>query len=79
VAVPNRPYIAPPHDLSALARSLRALLADAALRARLGTANRERQRERYGEAPMRDGYAGLIESALRGPARSQPEARLTVA
>lgn len=79
VAVPNRPYIAPPHDLSALARSLRALLADEALRARLGAANRERQRERYGEASMRDAYAGLIESALRGPARSQPEARLAVA
>jgi glycosyltransferase involved in cell wall biosynthesis len=79
VAAPNRPYIAPPDDLAALARALRALLGDAALRARLGAANRERQRERYGEERMRDAYAGLIESALRGAAGPQPGACLTVA
>jgi hypothetical protein len=36
--------------------------------ARLGAANRERQRERYGAEQTRDAYAGLIEFALRGAA-----------
>jgi hypothetical protein len=42
------------------------LIGDAALRARLGLANLER--ERYGEEQMGEAYAGLVESALRGAA-----------
>lgn len=65
VAPENRPYIV--EDEQALADALGALAADADLRARLGTANRERAARDYAEEDMVNAYAQLYGEALASP------------
>jgi glycosyltransferase involved in cell wall biosynthesis len=58
-------FVVPAGDHAALARALAALLADAALRARLGAANRRRVEERYDAASCLDRFTAVYEAALR--------------
>lgn len=66
VAEPNAPLIAPAGDEEALARSLARLAGDAALRAELGAANREKARAQFDEKPMIAAYRRLYSSAIGG-------------
>lgn len=59
LAEANRPYVTA-RDPAALAGALAALLDDAALRARLGAANRARAALEFDEAAMLRGYAALF-------------------
>lgn len=62
LAPPNRPHLSTPRGTEAeLASALRPLLADAALRARLGAANRERAEACYDEETMFQAYAALLD------------------
>jgi glycosyltransferase involved in cell wall biosynthesis len=60
VAEPNRPFVVPAED-GALAEALRAMLADAALRARLGAANRARAEHEYSQNAMFEAYASMFD------------------
>jgi glycosyltransferase involved in cell wall biosynthesis len=60
----NRPLIAPAGDEAALSGALSALAGDAALRARLGSANRARARASFDEKPMIEAYRRLYASAM---------------
>ena len=64
VASENRPLIRPRGDEPGLASALRRLAADAALRARLGEANRARCAAIYDEGRMCAAYRGLYEDAV---------------
>ena len=59
LAAANAPYVTEPGDEPAFAAALRALAADAALRARIGVANRARARAEYDEATMAARHAAL--------------------
>lgn len=63
VAEPNRPFIAVPDDAGALGAMLAELAADAALRARIGAANRERAAREYSAAQMVASYRALYSAA----------------
>lgn len=65
VAPENRPFVGPPED-AVLTRSLQILIADAALRVRVGKANRRRLRARYTLTPMVEAYGALIERTAGG-------------
>jgi glycosyltransferase involved in cell wall biosynthesis len=71
VAEPNRAFIVPPCD-EALSGALDALIGDASLRARIGQANRTRQRELYTLPKMAEAYGAAFErmSASARPRRS---------
>jgi len=60
VAEENRPFVVPKEE-AALADALAGLLDDAALRARLGAANRAKAEQDYDQEVMFAAYAGLIE------------------
>ena len=60
VATENRPFVVPPSD-DALSDALRALIADPALRASIGQANRARQRELYTLSTMVEAYGALFD------------------
>lgn len=61
VAEENRPFILPPAEEKKLATALRSLLADPALRARLGAANRQRAEERFSQTGMIAAYEKLFD------------------
>lgn len=63
----NALFLRPAKDESALAAAAELLVADAALRAGIGLANRERAEERHGLDAMIEAYEALIEQ-LCGPA-----------
>ncbi|WP_149537286.1 glycosyltransferase [Siccirubricoccus phaeus] len=63
LAPENLPHLAA-RDPAALAAALRPLLLDAALRARLGAANRAKAERDYDQEKMYQAYAGLIEGLL---------------
>jgi glycosyltransferase involved in cell wall biosynthesis len=60
VAEENRPFVVSKEE-AALADALAGLLDDAALRARLGAANRAKAEQDYDQEVMFAAYAGLIE------------------
>ncbi|WP_374405931.1 glycosyltransferase family 4 protein [Pelagerythrobacter sp.] len=62
VAEPNRTFVDPVPER--LAESLRALAANPALRAELGSANRAKARDRFDEKPMIAAYRRLYASAM---------------
>ncbi|HZU62695.1 MAG TPA: glycosyltransferase [Novosphingobium sp.] len=64
VAPENRPFVVPAGDEAALAAAFAALAGDAALRARLGAANRARARAEYDEAAMIAAYRLVYGQAL---------------
>ncbi|HKX79431.1 MAG TPA: glycosyltransferase [Novosphingobium sp.] len=64
VAAENRAFIAPRGDDAALAGSLEALAGDAALRGRIGAANRARAVHEYEETAMIAGYRQTYARAL---------------
>lgn len=64
VAPENVPFIVAPRNERGLHDALRTLAADAALRHRVGAANRARAQADYGEADMIDRYRALYEGAL---------------
>ena len=70
VAVENRPFVVPPSE-AALGRALRALIADPALRASIGQANRARQRDLYTLATMAEAYGALFDR-LSARSRARP-------
>jgi len=65
VAEPNRPYVTPPGDETALAGALAELAGDEGLRRRVGAANRARARAEYDEAGMIAAYRAVYARALR--------------
>ena len=67
VADENRPFIVPPGDEAALAGALAALVADPALRARVGAANRAKAARDFDERAMIDAYAALYSQAAGRP------------
>jgi glycosyltransferase involved in cell wall biosynthesis len=67
VAPENRPFITATGDETALARALETLAKDAALRKRVGSANRERADAEYGEAKMIASYRALYAAAIGKP------------
>jgi glycosyltransferase involved in cell wall biosynthesis len=67
VSEENRPLVTPAGDEAALGGTLAALAHDAALRARLGKANRAEARARFDEKPMIDAYRRLYASAMGRP------------
>ncbi len=66
VAAENRPFVTPV-AVEALTAALRTLVRDAALRARIGAANRRRVREVYTLASMVEAYAALFERVSARP------------
>jgi glycosyltransferase involved in cell wall biosynthesis len=60
VAVENRPFVAPLSE-AALSSALHALIADPALRASIGQANRARQRDLYALSSMVEAYGALFD------------------
>lgn len=64
VSEPNRRFITAPGDERALAGAIRALMADADLRASVGAANQARALAQYDEAKMIAAYRALYEQAL---------------
>lgn len=64
VSEANRPFIAVPGDVAALATMLADLAADPALRARLGADNRERARSRFDAAQMIAAYRAAYADAM---------------
>jgi glycosyltransferase involved in cell wall biosynthesis len=58
--VENRPFVAPPSE-AALSDALQALIADPALRERIGQANRTRQRDLYTLSAMVEAYGALFD------------------
>jgi len=70
VSEANAPLIGPAGDESALARGLAQLAGDAALRERIGHANREKARAGYDEKPMIAAYRRLYSSAMNNDALS---------
>ena len=64
VSEANRPFIAVPGDVAALATMLADLAADPALRASLGAANRERARSRFDAAQMIAAYRAAYSGAM---------------
>ncbi len=64
VAEENAPYVAPREDEAALARAMETLLRDAALRARLGAANRARVAREFSLTAMIARYEREYRSAL---------------
>lgn len=66
VSAENRPFVTPVAD-EALAAALQALVRNAALRARIGAANRRRVRETYTLASMVEAYAALFERVAAPP------------
>lgn len=73
-AVGDAAVLVPPRDAPALARALDEVLGDAARRARLSAAARERARGYHWDA-LADRVLGVYESVLtgRGPSRSDPD------
>jgi L-malate glycosyltransferase len=67
VAEENRPLIVSPGDAGALGGALAALAADAALRERIGRANRARARAEFDEKTMIAAYRRLYASAMGLP------------
>ena len=65
LAVENRPYVVS-RDAAALAAAMAALLADPALRQRIGAANRARAAREYDQETMFQAYAGLFDDGA-GP------------
>lgn len=63
VAPDNRPFLVPPADEDGFAAGLRRLLGDAALRQRLGAANRARAAVHYSFTACADRYAALYARA----------------
>jgi glycosyltransferase involved in cell wall biosynthesis len=61
VAAEGRPFLAAPADEAGLARALRELVADPALRHRLGRANQARARAYYDAAAMLEAWAALLD------------------
>ncbi|MBM0168953.1 glycosyltransferase family 4 protein [Altererythrobacter sp. C41] len=70
VSEANAPLIGPAGDESALAQGLAQLAGDAALRERIGYANREKARASYDEKPMIAAYRRLYSSAMDNDALS---------
>ncbi len=68
VAAENRPFVLPPDDEAGLARALAQLLSDAALRRRLGEANRARVAAVYDEARMVAAWRALLDGTWPPPA-----------
>jgi L-malate glycosyltransferase len=64
VAGENSPFIVPVRNERAFHDALKALAGDAALRHRVGTANRAKARAEYDEAAMIESYRALYEGAL---------------
>ncbi|EAQ29543.1 glycosyl transferase group 1 [Erythrobacter sp. NAP1] len=64
VAEANRPFIAAPDSTDALAAMLSELVANEALRADIGAANKAKAREQYDEAQMIEAYRSLYWGAL---------------
>jgi glycosyltransferase involved in cell wall biosynthesis len=60
VAAENRPFVTPPSE-AALSNALHALIADPALRASIGQANRARQRDVYALSTMVEAYGALFD------------------
>lgn len=81
VSPPNRAHVAPiPADAAGLADALRPILRDAALRARLGAANRARAEAAYDEEAMFAAHAALLDGMARPgdrPAAPEPLAAPT--
>ena len=67
VAADNRDFIIPATDEAAITAAFERLAGDAALRARLGAANRSRAQADYREADMVRHYALLYEQAMGRP------------
>jgi glycosyltransferase involved in cell wall biosynthesis len=63
----NRSYVTPPGDEAALGRALAELAGDAALRARVGAANRARAQAQYDENTMVRAYASTYAEAMGRP------------
>jgi glycosyltransferase involved in cell wall biosynthesis len=61
VAAENRPFVRPRADEAGLVHALRCLGGDAALRACIGEANRDRCAAAYGEDRMRDAFGSLYD------------------
>lgn len=70
VSEANAPLIGPAGDENALAQGLAQLAGDAALRERIGHANREKARASYDEKPMIAAYRRLYSSAMDNDALS---------
>lgn len=66
VADENAPFIAKPNDVASLADALSRLAGDAALRERVGAANRDKARAQFDEKRMIASYRRLYDSALGG-------------
>jgi glycosyltransferase involved in cell wall biosynthesis len=66
VSPENKPYVVPQDD-AALAASLKRLLTDAALRHRLGAANRVKAQQDFDQEAMFQAHARLIERACAAP------------
>jgi glycosyltransferase involved in cell wall biosynthesis len=64
VAPENLPFIVPKENEDALAGAIRALLVDADLRKRLGSANRARVEREFALATMIARYRKIYEAAL---------------
>lgn len=64
VADPNRPFITPPGDETALAEALAALAGDDGARARIGEANRARALALYDEQAMIAAYRAVYAQAM---------------
>jgi L-malate glycosyltransferase len=64
VAEPNRPYVTPPGDDTALAGALLALAESEALRGGIGAANRDLARTEYDEKAMIAAYCAIYARAL---------------
>lgn len=60
----NAPFVVPKRDEALLAEAMGRVLADGALRARLGQANRDHVKAHYGMERMLDAYARLYADAL---------------
>ncbi len=65
VAEANRPFLAPPGDEAALATALQKLIADPALRASVGAANRAKVAAEYDFAATAARYRAIYEAAMR--------------
>ncbi|MEM8827430.1 MAG: glycosyltransferase family 4 protein [Pseudomonadota bacterium] len=73
VAAENRPLLARTADAEALGRGLARPMGDADLRARIGTANREKVRADYDERVMIAAYRRLYEAAMAGHPAAERE------
>ncbi|MFV0643997.1 MAG: glycosyltransferase family 4 protein, partial [Sphingomonadaceae bacterium] len=65
----NLPFVTPVEDEAAYSAALQTLAGDAALRAALGAANREKAQARFDEKEMIAAYSRLYASAMGRPDR----------